>query len=78
MARITTKMPFYGSSDPLEQGNDEEEKHHEMEIQRRQGDKGIDWKWMVVGGTVALVLGLHSGAVGKALLLGAGQRIARR
>ncbi|OWM68181.1 uncharacterized protein LOC116208181 [Punica granatum] len=78
MARITTKMPFCESSDPLEQTNDEEEKDHETEIQRRQGDKGIDWKWMVVGGTMALVLGIHSGAVGKALLLGAGQRIARR
>lgn len=39
---------------------------------------GIDWKWVAVGGTVALVLGIHSGAVGRALLLGAGHRFARR
>ncbi|KAF2313942.1 hypothetical protein GH714_020754 [Hevea brasiliensis] len=45
---------------------------------KRHKDQGIDWKWIVIGGTVALVCGLHSGAVGKGLLLGAGQRIARR
>lgn len=78
MARITTKIPFCESSDHSEQISDEEEKGRRVEIHRRRGDKGIDWKWMVVGGTMALVLGLHSGAVGKALLLGAGQRIARR
>ncbi|XP_061354434.1 uncharacterized protein LOC133299050 [Gastrolobium bilobum] len=44
----------------------------------RQNSHGIDWKWVAVGGTVALVLGVHSGAVGRALLLGAGHRFARR
>ncbi|KAK4773235.1 hypothetical protein SAY87_028254 [Trapa incisa] len=78
MARIMTKTPFQESSDPSEQTSDEEEKDPMIEVDRGQGNKGIDWKWMAVGGTVALVLGLHSGAVGKALLLGAGQRIARR
>lgn len=44
----------------------------------RQKSYGIDWKWVAVGGTVALVLGVHTGAVGRALLLGAGHRLARR
>lgn len=43
-----------------------------------QKGPGIDWKWVAVGGTVALVLGLHNGAIGRALLLGAGHRLARR
>ncbi|XP_027914253.1 uncharacterized protein LOC114173824 [Vigna unguiculata] len=43
-----------------------------------QKGHGIDWKWVALGGTVALVLGLHNGAIGRALLLGAGHRLARR
>ncbi|XP_057762020.1 uncharacterized protein LOC130982161 [Arachis stenosperma] len=44
----------------------------------RQKGHGIDWKWLAIGGTVALVLGVHNGPVGRALLLGAGHRFARR
>lgn len=77
MARITTRMPFSESSDSSGPANDEEERDDRLDIQRQGGD-GVDWKWIVIGGTVALAFGLHSGAVGKALLLGAGQRIARR
>ena len=61
----------------LEQASDEEETNLGV-VNRREKDQGIDWKWLAVGGTVALVLGLHSGALGKVLLLGAGRRIARR
>ncbi|KAM7257214.1 hypothetical protein ACFE04_012955 [Oxalis oulophora] len=72
MARITTKISLNrrigGSIVPSEEeiglgGNN---------------DHGIDWKWVVLGGTVALVCGLHMGVIGKGLLLGAGQRFARR
>ncbi|VFQ85384.1 unnamed protein product [Cuscuta campestris] len=38
---------------------------------------GVDWKWVVIGGTVALV-GLRMGLFGKVLFLGAGQRLGRR
>ncbi|KAJ8764587.1 hypothetical protein K2173_006459 [Erythroxylum novogranatense] len=77
MARITTKISFdenVESSEPATAGEDERD---EVETKRKKDD-GIDWKWIVIGGTVALVCGLHSGVIGKALLVGAGQRLARR
>lgn len=77
MARITTKIPSDGTMDPLETTLDEEEQRQVM-YNERQKDQGIDWKWVVLGGTVALVCGLHTGSIGKALLIGAGQRLARR
>ncbi|KAF2290209.1 hypothetical protein GH714_004075 [Hevea brasiliensis] len=77
MARITTKISFDESTDSAEPVSREEDKGQVVDIKRHM-DHGIDWKWIVIGGTVALVCGLHSGAIGKALLLGAGQRIARR
>lgn len=75
MAGFTTKISLGRSMNYLEQASDEEETNL---VNRREKDQGIDWKWLAVGGTVALVLGLHSGAIGKVLLLGAGQRVARR
>ncbi|KAF9677681.1 hypothetical protein SADUNF_Sadunf08G0132700 [Salix dunnii] len=77
MARITTKISFDEGMDSSETVNEEEDRSPAVDIQRHK-DHGIDWKWIVVGGTVALVCGLHSGVIGKALLLGAGQRIARK
>ncbi|KAK9288983.1 hypothetical protein L1049_017454 [Liquidambar formosana] len=77
MARITTKISIDEGIDSVEPVSDEEERGQVMLLQR-QGDHGIDWKWIVIGGTVALVCGLHTGAIGKALILGAGQRLARR
>ncbi len=77
MAGITTKISLAGSMDLLDPASDEEDKDPAVR-NRRQKDHGLDWKWLAVGGTVALVFGLHSGAIGKALLLGAGQRFARR
>lgn len=80
MARITTRITFDETNDSLEPestSEEEEEKRQVVDI-RRKNDKGIDWKWIVIGGTVALVCGLHTGTVGKALLIGAGQRLRRR
>ncbi|KAJ7954769.1 StAR-related lipid transfer protein like [Quillaja saponaria] len=78
MARITTKFSLYESIDRLVPVSDEEETGQAMR-NNIQNDHGFDWKWVVLGGgAVALVCGLHSGVIGKALLLGAGQRIARR
>ncbi|KAJ0035450.1 hypothetical protein Pint_24671 [Pistacia integerrima] len=77
MARITTKISFDGSMDYLDPASGEEEKG-QVVGPRSQRDHGIDWKWIVIGGTVALVCGLHSGALGKVVLLGAGRRIAQR
>ncbi|XP_059448638.1 uncharacterized protein LOC132179863 [Corylus avellana] len=76
LAAITTKISSGGTMDSLVPASGEEEELVRRK-ERPKGD-GIDWKWLAIGGTVALVCGLHSGAIGKALLLGAGQRIARR
>ncbi|KAF7837527.1 stAR-related lipid transfer protein 7, mitochondrial [Senna tora] len=78
-ARITTKisMDKMDSSEPNALGQEERNEALRNNSTRQNGH-GVDWKWVAIGGTVALVLGIHSGAVGKVLLLGAGHRIARR
>ncbi|KAF1861335.1 hypothetical protein Lal_00014061 [Lupinus albus] len=77
MASKTTKISFDRNLYSSEHLSSEEEKMQGINNNRQAGP-GIDWKWVAVGGTVALVLGVHSGAVGRALLLGAGHRFARR
>ncbi|KAL1192710.1 hypothetical protein V5N11_004826 [Cardamine amara subsp. amara] len=74
-ARITTKLNL----DLVETSRgEEEERGRAVENARKQKEQfGVDWKWIVVGG-VALACGLHSSAIGKALMVGAGQRLARR
>lgn len=76
MAKITTKIPSDRNMESLWPRPGEEKGG--PGYNRGQKDHGLDWKWLVLGGTVALVCGLHSGAIGKALLFGAGQRFARR
>lgn len=75
MARITTKISVDEGVEALEQVSSEEDRAVEIQGQRRDG--GIDWKWVAIG-TVAVVCGLRTGLIGKAVLFGAGQRIARR
>ncbi|KAJ4969539.1 hypothetical protein NE237_016240 [Protea cynaroides] len=79
MARITTKIPIDGSTNFLELTSrfGEMKDDEDMDIQQKR-DVGIDWKWIVLGGTVAVVCGIHSGAIGKALLFGAARRLARK
>ncbi|KAK4365963.1 hypothetical protein RND71_013843 [Anisodus tanguticus] len=72
MARITTKISL---DEGIERASAEEDIAVEIQGQRRDG--GIDWKWVAIG-TVAVVCGLRTGMIGKAVLFGAGQRIARR
>ncbi|KAK6914046.1 START domain [Dillenia turbinata] len=76
MARITTKLSFDGSSDSIEPPSGEEETSAGLTCRRQRKQGGIDWKWIVIGGTLAVVCGLHTGAIGKVVLLGAGQRMA--
>lgn len=74
MARITTKL----NMNSAESSTNDEDRSRAMDYARRQRDNlRMDWKWIVVGG-VALACGLHTGIIGKALLAGAGQRLARR
>lgn len=80
MARITTKITSdENSDDSLVLASEREGRDQAVDI-RGERDRlgGVDWKWVVLGGTVAVVCGLHTGVIGKALLLGAGQRFARR
>lgn len=73
MAAVTTKITSHGGVNALDLIPGEEKIED-----KRQKDHGIDWKWLVLGGTVALACGLHSGVIGKAMLLGAGNRFVRR
>lgn len=78
MARITTKISSDNGTESLEIESGEEDKRELLGINNRKtGSGGIDWRWVAVGGAAAIV-GLHTGFFGKALLIGAGQRIARR
>lgn len=77
MARITTKISC-DEGDSREQISTEEGKNEVVNAQKREERGGIDWKWLALGGTVALVCGLQTGLIGKALLIGAGHRVARR
>ncbi|XP_059632405.1 uncharacterized protein LOC132275049 isoform X2 [Cornus florida] len=77
MARITTKISSDESVDSSVPITGEEDKGIAEDLLDRDRG-GLDWKWLVIGGTVALVCGLHSGVIGKALLLGAGKRVLRR
>lgn len=76
MAGITTKISLDEDIDASERVSAEEDRA--AEIQGQRGGSGIDWKWVAIGATVAVVCSLRTGMIGKALLLGAGQRIARR
>ncbi|KAF5752364.1 Polyketide cyclase/dehydrase and lipid transport superfamily protein isoform 2 [Tripterygium wilfordii] len=77
MTHMTTKLSSDGSVGSSEPVSREEDNRRAVNTHEQQQGHAIDWKWVVIGG-VALVGGLHSGVLGKALLMGAGQRIARR
>lgn len=78
MARITTKICYDEGTESKEQETNEGEESELAATERQKNGGGIDWKWVAIGGTVALVCGLQTGLVGKALLIGAGHRIAMR
>ncbi|XP_052190753.1 uncharacterized protein LOC127800275 [Diospyros lotus] len=78
MAKITTKIASKDSPDSLVPESGEGEKGRTMDIQRQGEHGGIDWKWVLIGGTVAVVCGLQTGVIGKALFAGAVRRVARR
>lgn len=71
-ARMTTKIPVDSSIGILDEspGEDQALDLHKVE-------QGIQWKWLLIGGTVALACGLHTGIVGRALLFGAARRLTK-
>ncbi|KAK1418837.1 hypothetical protein QVD17_27984 [Tagetes erecta] len=72
MATITTKISF--ESMPVDQNT-----QHVTNIPGGKVGGGVDWRWVAVGGAVAVVFGLGTGTLGKVLLVGGmGQRFGRR
>ena len=71
MARITTKTSLGNDSVA---GEEEMSRNSDTAMSKKQG---IDWRVVAIGG--AVVLGaLHTGALGKALMIGAAARRAAR
>nr|ABK24392.1 unknown [Picea sitchensis] len=66
MARINTKLPV-SDLRSLEDSSDEEEVATKTQ-------QGIPWRWVIVGGAVALACGLDRGVVSKALIFGVARR----
>ncbi|KAI3756763.1 hypothetical protein L1987_56586 [Smallanthus sonchifolius] len=71
MAAIATKISF----DETVPGD---EKKEDVTTRVSNAGGGVDWRWVAVGGAVAVVFGLRTGTLGKVLLVGAGQRFGRR
>ncbi|XP_057783288.1 uncharacterized protein LOC131001094 isoform X2 [Salvia miltiorrhiza] len=79
MARTTTKISCNEGTDPKEQEPDDREQSEFAGVGRQRGGSGIDWRWVAIGGTVAVVCGLQTGLIGRMLVIGgAGHRIAAR
>lgn len=79
MARITTKISPEVRTGHMGTASFEENKCQNIDIQGGVSDRcGIDWKLLVLGGAVAVACGLHTGVIGKGLLIGAGRRLAQR
>ncbi|KAF7008404.1 hypothetical protein CFC21_023163, partial [Triticum aestivum] len=78
MARVTTKTCIASSDGSLDQGPFSTEQASTEDDNSRSVQHGFDWKWVVVGGAVAAVCVLNTGIVGKALLLGAARKQAKK
>lgn len=74
MATIATKITFDGGVEAVP-----EQKPGDVNANgAKVGGGGVDWRWVAVGGAVAVVFGIRTGTLGKVLLVGAGQRFGRR
>ncbi|KAI3504197.1 hypothetical protein L1887_32742 [Cichorium endivia] len=73
MATIATKIAFDGGVDAVP-----EQKSGDVNTSGGKVGGGVDWRWVAVGGAVAVVFGIRSGTLGKVLLAGAGHRFGRR
>ncbi|KAK9087228.1 hypothetical protein Syun_029622 [Stephania yunnanensis] len=78
MARITTKVAVNGNTDSSERPLRDLEKNQTLDLPPKV-EHCVDWRWIVLGGAVAVV-GLHTGVIGKSLLFGVGaaRRLARK
>ncbi|KAK9146466.1 hypothetical protein Sjap_006369 [Stephania japonica] len=80
MATITTNVTVNGSTDSSERPLRYLENSQTRDLLPSKVENCIDWRWIVLGGTVAVVCGLHTGVIGKSLLFGVGaaRRLARK
>lgn len=78
MARATTKISCNEGTDPKEQELDEREQSELAAVDRKRDGGRIDWRLVAIGGAVAVFCGLRTGLIGRAVLIGAGHRIAGR
>nr|GEX98371.1 START domain-containing protein [Tanacetum cinerariifolium] len=74
MAAIATKISFDGGSESVP----DDKKTGEVNTRDGRVGGGVDWRWLALGGAVAVVCGFRTGAIGKVLLIGASQRFGRR
>ncbi|MQL75827.1 hypothetical protein Taro_008218, partial [Colocasia esculenta] len=74
MARNTTKITLDGVICSLENEQSEE---HDIQNAHKTGH-GFDWRWVVIGGTIAVVCGMKTGIIGRTILYGAARRLARK
>lgn len=77
MAHITTKISIDGTASSDSDNPSSEVGQDVDDFTCKAYHQGLDWKWVVIGG-VAIVCGLRTGLVGKALVFGAARRLARR
>ncbi|KAJ3674702.1 hypothetical protein LUZ60_005318 [Juncus effusus] len=73
LAQITTKL-----EGALAVSEEREEGLREEGLREGGFKGGVDWRLVVIGGTVAVVCGMQMGLVGKALVFGAARRLARK
>ncbi|KAH9322698.1 hypothetical protein KI387_017337 [Taxus chinensis] len=73
MARINTKVP---ASNLKTQEISSEDAENVVQTSPKIG-QGVSWRWLIVGGAVALACGLDRGVVSKALVFGVARRFGK-
>lgn len=79
-AQMSTNISSDCSSKPPEPSPESSLANNEnaRTLNLQSAENGNHWKWIVIGGTVAVVCGLHTGVLGRAMLFGAARRFARK
>ncbi|KAG9134304.1 hypothetical protein Leryth_020034 [Lithospermum erythrorhizon] len=67
MSSIMTSISEDEGTHSVEQVASQEDRGEQASLnaQAHQGKRGLNWKWIVIGGTVAVMCGLHAGFIGK-------------
>ncbi|KMS95233.1 hypothetical protein BVRB_010760 [Beta vulgaris subsp. vulgaris] len=73
MASMTTIIPF--DENTVSEGASDENEQSQTLHPHSCRERGIHWKLIILGGTVAVLCGLHSGVIRKALMVGARRKV---